>query len=166
LTEENIVVRTGTPAEVHNVMALAALATEENGLFKPNKIKLLHDIWAALNLEKGIMGIIGEPGTIPEAAILLRIDEIQYGDDPCLLEKAIYVHPDFRAAKGGRAAKLCDFALSIQKEFDIPLVIGIMSNNRTAAKVKLYERKFGPAQGAYWIIGAKTGQWVGEVPPE
>jgi len=166
MTEQSIIVRTGTPADVHDMMELARLATEENGLVKPNKIKLLQDIWAALNLERGIVGIIGEPGTVPEAAILLRIDEIQYGDDPCILEKAIYVHPDFRSAKGGRAAKLCDFALDMQKQFDMPLVIGILSNDRTEAKVRLYERKFGHAHGAYWIIGAKTGQWVGEVAPE
>lgn len=159
-----ITVRTGAPGDVHGMMELARLATVENGLFQPNPVKLLSDIWAALNLDHGIVGIIGEPSAVPEAAILMRIDQIQYGDEPAIIERAIYVHPDFRAAKGGRAARLCDFAMETQRALDMPLIIGIMSNTRTAAKVRLYERKFGPSQGAYWIIGAKTGQWVGETP--
>jgi hypothetical protein len=76
-----------------------------------------------------------------------------------LNEKAIFVHPDFRAAKCGRAAKLCDFAKQARAQLSLPLFIGILSTDKTEAKVRLYQRKFGAPSGAYWIIGAESGAW-------
>ena len=150
-------VRTGTPDDVHPMMALALAACEENGLTNPNPVKLLQEIWASLNLHHGIVGIIGEPGEQIEAAILMRIEALWYSDDLSVIERAVFVHPDYRSAKGGRAARLCDFAKSVQKQLDMPLLIGILSSQRTAAKVKLYERQFGEPSGAYWLYGGTTG---------
>lgn len=149
-----IKVRAGTPEDLDAMMALAMLAVDDNGLSAPNQIKILRDIWPALHLDHGIVGIIGNP---IEAAILLRVDCLWYSDEPVLLERSIFVHPDFRSAKGGRARLLCDFAYDASVELGLPLVIGILSNERTAGKVRLYERRFGPPAGAYWIVGARTG---------
>jgi uncharacterized protein YfaA (DUF2138 family) len=74
-----------------------------------------------------------------------------------LEERGIFVHPDFRAAKGGRARKLCEFSKFSAEKLGMPLLIGILSNHRTAGKVKLYGRIFGPPAGAYWLVDGKTG---------
>jgi hypothetical protein len=153
----DIEVRAGTPDDIHPMITLALAACAENGLTNPNPIKLLSEIWVALTRERGIVGIIGEPGKPIEAAILLRIEPLWYSDEPSIIERAIFVHPDFRAAKGGRASKLCDFAKNVQEQLAFPLLIGVLSSQRTEAKVRLYERKFGDAAGAYWIVGASTG---------
>ena len=159
--ENELFVRQGTPDDVHGVMDLALAATEENGLSKPNPIKLLSEIWASLNLHRGIVGIIGDEGKPLEAAILLRVESLWYTDELSLVERAIFVSPDFRQSKGGRgrAPVLCEFAKNAANLLGIPLVIGILSSQRTEAKRRLYERSFGQPSGYYWIVGAKTGDW-------
>lgn len=150
-------VRIGTPEDVDGMMQLAFSACEENGLTNPNPAKLLNEIWAGLTRNHGIVGIIGEPGKQFEAAILLRVEELWYSSDPSLVERAIFVHPEYRSAKGGRARKLCEFAKQAAMLLELPLVIGILSSQRTESKVRLYERQFGKPSGAYWIIGGHTG---------
>lgn len=155
----NIQVRTGTPADVHSVMELALMGSAENGFVRPNPQKLLAEIWPSLHLSGGIMGIIGDDKL--EGAILLRVNSLWYSDDLFLEERAIYVHPDFRSAKGGRAARLCEFAKKAAEKLGLPLMIGVLSNTRTAGKVRLYERQFGPQAGSYFLWNApKTGTVV------
>ena len=156
---EDIKVRTGTPEDIHGMMDLALQACEENGLTNPNPEKLLNQIWAALNQEHGIVGIIGKYGQPLEAAILLRTEALWYSDEFSLVERAVFVHPEYRSAKGGRARKLCEFAKKAAESLDIPLIIGVLSSDRTESKVRMYERLFGEYSGAYWIVGRRTGTW-------
>jgi hypothetical protein len=152
-----ITVRVGTPEDLDGVMALALGACAENGFVDPNPEKLIADIWPALNRERGIMGIIGEDHKSLEGAILLRIGKMWYSDRDVLEEKAIFIHPDFRSAKGGRASRLCEFSKRVAVDLDLPLIIGVLSNSRTEAKVRLYERQFGKPSGAFFLFNAKTG---------
>ena len=144
-------VRVGTPEDVDGVMELAILGSAENGWVRPNPAKLLKEIWPALNRDHGLMGVIGAPGETPEAVILLRTSVLWYSDDEVLEERAIFVHPDFRAAKGGRAARLCEFAKNVAGGLGMPLMIGVLSTHRTAGKVRLYERQFGTPAGAFFL---------------
>lgn len=155
----DIQVITGTPNDVHDVMELALMGSAENGFVRPNPEKLLAEIWPSLNLDHGIMGLIR--GERLEGAILLRVNCLWYSDDAFLEERAIYVHPEFRSAKGGRAARLCEFAKLAAQKLGLPLMIGVLSNTRTAGKVRLYERQFGPQAGSYFLWNApKTGTVV------
>jgi len=150
-------VRIGTPEDVDDIMNLALSACEENGFVEPNPAKLLQEIWHGLNLEKGVVGVIGDRGK-PEGAVLLRIGSMWYSDHEVLEERAIFIHPDFRAVKGGRARRLCEFSKQAADSLGIPLIIGVLSNNRTAGKVRMYQRIFGEPSGAFFLYGAKTGQ--------
>jgi len=150
-------VRIGTPADVHAVMDIALACAAENGLTNPNPIKLLQEVWAGLHQDGSIIGVIGESHEYVEAAILLRVESLWYSDDKSLIERAIIVRPEYRQAKGGRAKLLCEFAKKVAGKLDVPLLIGVLSNQRTEGKVRLYERQFGPSAGAYWIYGGKTG---------
>lgn len=149
-------VRVGDPADVHDMMALATSAAEENGMIEPSTQRMLEDIWAALNREQGIIGIIGPRGA-PEAAILMRIVTPWYSDKPLIEERGIFVHPDYRSAKGGRAARLVEFGKQIADRLKLPLLIGVLSNSRTAGKMRLYKRFFGEEAGIFFLYGAKTG---------
>lgn len=155
--EQEISVRIGTPSDVDGMMALAMAATEENAFISPSPKKLLESIWPALNRKHGLVGIIGMPEERLEGAILLNIGEMWYSEIPVIEEKAIFVHPDFRAAKGGRARHLAEFAKKVSNELSMPLAIGVLSNSRTEAKIRLYERVFGSPAGVYFLYGAKTG---------
>jgi len=153
---DDLGVRLGEPEEVHEIMAGALQACAENGFVHVNQVKLLREVWSALNLDNGLVGIIGEPGKI-EGGILLRVTEMWYSDDRVLEEKAIFILPEYRSAKGGRARRLCEFAKRAAKTLEIPLLIGVLSNNRTEAKVRLYERQFGKPDGAFFLYNARTG---------
>lgn len=152
-------IRIGTPADVHPMMELAMRACDENGFVDPNPQKLLADIWPALNLDNGLIGIIEDDGGPIEGAVLLRIGTMWYSDTPVIEEKAIFIHPDYRSAKGGRARRLCEFSKKTADTLEMPLIIGVLSNHRTEAKVRLYERQFGRPSGAFFLYNAKTGAY-------
>lgn len=149
----------GTPDDVEDIMDLALAACSENGFVQPNPLRLLREIWPALNRDRGIIGIVGVPGQKPHGAILLRIGNIWYSDDEILEERAVFIHPDYRSARGGRARKLCEFGKKVADELGIPLTIGVLSNERTEGKVRMYERIFGKPAGAYFLYGVRTGEW-------
>jgi len=153
---DQITVRTGTPEDIDAMMELAAAACQDNGLIDPSVPKMLTEIWAGLTHQRGIVGIIGKPGEKIEAAILLRIDQLWYSDKTSLVERAIFVAPEFRSAKGGRARLLCEFAKKVADTLELALVIGVISEHRAAGKVRLYERQFGQPSGAYWVYRGKS----------
>lgn len=150
-------VRLGTIDDLDGMMAIAMQAAIENGFIEPSPQRLLEDVYAALTLQRGVIGIIGDPGKPIEGAILLRMGTLWYSDEPTLEEKAIFVVPEYRAAKGGRAKKLAEFAKKYADGLGIPLTIGVLSNERTAGKIRLYQRIFGEPAGVYFLYGAKTG---------
>jgi hypothetical protein len=154
---EDLGVRIGEPEDVHPMMDLAMQACDENGFVNPNPQKLLAEMWPALNLDNGLVGIIQDEGEKLEGAILLRIGTMWYSDTPVLEEKAIFIHPDYRSAKGGRARRLCEFSKKAADTLGLPLIIGVLSNHRTEAKVRLYERQFGKPTGAFFLYNAQTG---------
>jgi hypothetical protein len=154
---EELGVRLGTPGDVDFMMDLAMQACDENGFVDPNPQKLLTEIWPALNLDNGLVGIIQDDGGVLEGAILLRIGNMWYSDEKVLEEKAIFIHPDYRSAKGGRARRLCEFSKQVANTLELPLIIGVLSNHRTEAKVRLYERQFGKPTGAFFLYNARTG---------
>ena len=155
--EPTLSVRLGTPDEEDKILELALQAWEENGIRSVNAEKMRAMIRPALYLWEGLVGVIGDPGQRVEAAILLRVCSMWYSDDKILEEKAIFVHPDFRHGKIGRARMLTEFSKQIADGLKIPLLIGVLSSHRTEAKVKLYERQFGSPAGAFFLYNAKTG---------
>lgn len=156
----DIKVRVGTPEDLDEIMKIAMVAVEENGFLNPNPGKLASEIWPALHQDHGIVGVIGEPGGLIEACVLLRIGQMWYSDTLVVEERAVFTHPEYRSAKGGRARKLCEFSKKVADDLGIPLIIGVLSNHRTEAKVRLYERQFGKPTGAFFLYGARTGEWM------
>lgn len=154
---EEVMVRTGVVEDFDGVMDLALAATEENAFVSPDIEKMAQIIWGALSVKTGICGVIGPVGGKLEGAVLLSVGELWYSKELILEEKAIYVDPDYRSAKGGRARKLAEFAKMTAERLSVPLAIGVLSNSRTEAKIRLYERVFGSPAGVYFLYGAKTG---------
>lgn len=154
---ENIHVRTATPEDEAGIMGLARLVNSENGVFKMDEEKVLNVVRPSLYLSGGIIGVIG-PRDYLQGVVVLRISQYWYSNVSFLEEMCVFVHPDYRAAKGGRARKLVEFAKSASEKLGMPLMIGILSNSRTDAKTRLYERQFGPPAGAFFLYGAQTGQ--------
>jgi hypothetical protein len=154
---EELYIRIGVPEDLDDLMQISMMASEENGFLAPNPGKLATEIWTALHQDHGIVGIIGPQNGMIQGAVLLRIGSMWYSDAPVVEEKAIFIHPEYRSAKGGRAKQLCDFSKKVSDSLGIPLIIGVLSNSRTEAKVRMYERQFGKPSGAFFLYGAKTG---------
>jgi hypothetical protein len=152
-----IEVRTGTPDDLDGMMAWAEAAAKDNAVVLPDRMKLLELFWNALNCQSGIVGIVGDPDKPIEGAILLTVGALWYSQEPVLEEKVVFVLPEFRAAKGGRARRLCEFSKQASRELNLPLMIGVLSNERTKGKMKLYERMFGQPAGVYFLYGGETG---------
>lgn len=158
IDKDGLEIRVATTDDMEEVMQLALAGCVENGFLNASPAKLAQDIWCALSRDHGLVGAIGKPNGKIEGVVVLRIGTMWYSDDPVVEEKAIFIHPDYRSAQGGRARKLCEFGKKMATEIGIPLIIGVLSNNRTEAKVRMYRRAFGPEAGAFFLYGAKTGE--------
>lgn len=153
--KEDLQIRLATPDDVHTIMKLAILGCEEAGISNLNQMMLLEDVWPALNVDGGLVGVIGKPGGEIEGFVLLRTGTRWYSNNLIIEEKLIFVHPDYRNAKGGRARRLCEFSQKAADALGLPLIIGVLSDIRTEAKIRMYERQFGKQTGAYWVYTPK-----------
>lgn len=158
MSEDNdLRIRIATPDDLDEIMSIALMACAENGYVNPNPAKMAAAIWPTLVQDRGICAVIGKPDGRIEGVVLLTIGSPWYSDSTVIEENAIFIHPDFRSAKGGRARKLCRFSKELADKLGCPLIIGVLSNHRTEAKVKMYEREFGPQSGAFFLYNATTG---------
>ena len=123
------------------------LMHEENGLFEMDNDSVREMVRKVLNRENGIIGVIDGEEEI-EAAVCLVIDKLWYAKTWCLNDVFNFVAPKYR--RSTRAKFLISFAKSYSDQVGIPLLMGIVSNVRTEAKIKLLERQLQKA-GAFFI---------------
>lgn len=156
------IIRIANVADLDRVMAVLEGVHKENGFVSMSQMKVLGDVWSALNQDNGLIGIIEAADGEIEGVVVLRLGKMWYSNDDVLEEKLVYVPPQYRAAKGGRARRLCDFSKSISDKIGIPLIIGVLSNERTKGKMRMYERIFGAPAGAFFLYGASTLKNAGQ----
>jgi len=155
-------VRVATRDDLLGIMELARIVHNENGLFDFNDTKVAEALWPQLSQTNGIIGVIGQRDHL-EGLVVLRVANYWYSDKQFLEEMCVFVHPDYRNAKESRVQKLIEFAKKVATDLELPLMIGVLSNTRTSAKIALYERNFGEPAGAFFLWGAKTGSTTEEV---
>ncbi len=151
-------VRLADALDVEELFELCQHLHEENFIFPMASHKVRAMLQGATRPEieqrRGIVGCIGDRGGI-EAAIFLEIDSLWYADEPGLIELFSYVRPEFRKSSNSR--DLIAWAMGMSNHFHLPLMIGIISNHRTEAKVRHYKRALGEPAGAFFLYGARTG---------
>lgn len=154
-------VRIATADDVGELLHLCKHLHEENFLFPMSDHKVLDMLVNAtrpeIELRRGIIGCIGEPGYV-QASIFLEINALWYSEDLGLIELFSYVKPEFRASNNSR--DLIAWAMAMSNHFRLPLMIGVISNHRTVAKVRHYKRALGEPAGAFFIHNATTGMGV------
>jgi N-acetylglutamate synthase-like GNAT family acetyltransferase len=150
-------IRLATTDDMDEVMRLAITACKENAFLNASSEALAREIYPALALDHGLCPVIGPPGGAIEGLALLRIGFMWYAPEIKILEeKAVFIYPQFRSAKGGRARRLVEYSKHAADSLGIPLIMGVLSGTRTAGKTKLYTRFFGEPMGAFWLYGAKA----------
>jgi hypothetical protein len=155
-------VRPAHPTDYDEIWKLFRLLHKENGVFTLSESKLdwlLQRVLLPHLIPKddsglrGYMGVIGPPGAL-EAFILMIIGSYWYTDELHLEELATFVHPNHRRSR--HAIALLNYSKHLSDGINIPLLIGIVSNQRTEAKVRLYRKHF-PEAGSFFLYGAHTG---------
>lgn len=145
------VVRIATRADEAEIVRLLHVMHAENGMHPLDERCASEFFSRAFDRKGGIIGVIGEPGGI-KAMIYLLVTRFWYTRDAHLEECFNYVRPDCR--KSDYAATLIKFAQRCSDEIKIPLVIGVLTNNRMESKVRLYRQKLGIPAGAFFVYGA------------
>lgn len=144
-------VRLALPEDREGIVSLTRLLHDENGLFAlaPTKVEVMLDRF--YKREGAIIGVIGDVGA-PVAVIYLSIHQPIYTNDWVLGEEFNFVHPDHRRTRHAR--NLIAYAKHLSDEAELPFVIGILSNQRTEAKIRLYEQVLEKA-GAFFVYNRK-----------
>lgn len=154
------IVRIAKPEDRLEVWRLLLQGHSENGIFslEPSKVEW----WINRMLEpealapwdtgpRGAIGVIGSVGHL-EALVFVVFGEYWYTRSKHLEEFIVYVDPECR--KSGHAKALVVWMKEQSDAIGLPLVSGIMSNTRTEAKVRLYERLL-PKVGAFFCYTGK-----------
>lgn len=143
-------VRVATPDDETEVMDLCHALHEENGLFSMDDDRVRGTLRMAFDKKGGLLGVIGDPGQI-EAMIYMLFAQFWYSTDWHLEELFSYCRPEYR--KSNNARHLIDFAKKCSDEIGLPLMIGIVSNTRTEAKIELYKRQLKKPVGSFFLYG-------------
>jgi hypothetical protein len=150
------IVRMARPYDAPEIWRLFLQVHRENGLFTlaPHKVTAMMD--RALHPElihphdtgpRAQIAVIGSPGKL-EAIIFVLISSMWYSDDLHLEELMVYVDPECR--QSGHAKACVDWMKSLADSLSLRLLTGIISKDRTAAKIRLYDRYL-PRIGAFYL---------------
>lgn len=140
-----------TPQDENAIFKMLCLAQKENGIFPMNERKVRDFIRLATEHKGGIIGIIEGKNYI-EASVGLVLENWWYTDEWSIGERWNFVHPNHR--KSDHAKKLIEFSKWVADEMKLNLEMGVISNERTEAKVRLYRRQL-PYAGAFFIYKAR-----------
>ena len=150
------VVRIAKPLDAPEIWRLFLQTHHENGMFTiaPQKVTQLMD--RALHPEmiplydtgpRAQIGVIGPPGRL-EAVVFILISSFWYSDDLHLEELLVYVDPECRASRHAQAC--LEWMKSLADSLRIPLLTGVISTEKTAHKIRFYDRKL-PRVGAFYF---------------
>ncbi len=145
-------VRTALPSDEEEVMDMCRALHSENALFEMNEDKVRAVLRIAFERRGGVLGVIGAPGAI-EAMIYMLISQLWYSEQTHLEELFSYCRPEYR--RSNNAKKLIQFSKKCAEAAGLPLVIGVLSNDRTEQKVKLYQRQFQKPAGSFFVYNSK-----------
>lgn len=142
-------VRKATPEDVEPMMVLLREMHAENGLAPLDGERVRQVLARGLVGHRAIIGVIRGKGVI-EASIGLYVGNWWYSQHEHVEDLWAFVSEPYR--KSEHAKSLLQWAKHASTLLERPLLMGVLSNERTAAKIKLYERQLGPAVGALFVV--------------
>lgn len=151
MDNSNVHVRVGTPADFDRVLALLIDMHAETGIGPLDLAHAVPVIRKGLARDRAIVGI-AEDGGHTAGSVGLFIGRWWYGGDDIASQHLEdcwnYVRPDFRRRPIARP--LIEFAKNAADRIGIPLLMGVLTDSRTEAKVRLYARQM-PQIGALYL---------------
>ena len=157
-TQSNI--RLAQPSDEAEIIRLIGLMHAEGG-WQPLDVDAVRETLArAFDRKGGILVVIGAPGHI-RAMMFVLITRWWFTRHNHLEELFNWVHPDHRNSDYAKLlieyAKAASDELSESMGRKVPLMMGVLTNRRMSAKVRLYRRFFGWPVGAFFLHNAA---WV------
>lgn len=154
------IVRVARPEDYIEVWRLLLTSHRENGQFPLAPDKVDYYVQRALVPDaippddpgpRGVFGVIGAPGATLEGLAFVTIACNWYTHVRHLEEMMVFVDPEHRQSNHARA--LIEWMKQQSDETKLKLLTGVISNERTEAKVRLYERMRLPKIGAFFLYG-------------
>lgn len=146
-------VRIATRSDEQEIVDLLHVMHFENGMMPLDETVSKEFFSLAFDRKGGIIGVIGPPGDI-RAMIYLLLTRFWYTSSMHIEECFNFIRPDSRRNTGRYAPTLINFAKKCADEIKVPLLIGVLTNHRMEAKVRLYRRSLGTPSGAFFVYGA------------
>lgn len=147
-------VRVATPADEPRLAELLRMMHQENGVAPLAEDLMQQAMRRGLSRDHAVVGVI-EEGDRLLASVGLFIGRWWYSHSEHLEDLWNFVHPDAR--RKPMARPLVEFAKSCADALEMPLLMGVLSDERTQAKVRLYQRQL-PFVGAVFLY--RPGQSV------
>lgn len=156
------IVRPAVPADQSEVWRLFRMHHEENALFPLSERKvqsLLDRILSPAQIAaddtgpRGLIGVIGPVGAL-EGMIMLVLGAAWYTDVITMDDCTNFVDPQHRRSEHARtliaySKHLVDTVRIGHPDFK--MILGVLSTERTAAKIRLYSREMGEPVGAFFM---------------
>lgn len=150
------VVRLAALADHGEIWRLLLMAHRENALFNlaPQKVEAF--VYRALYADRiaandtaprALIGVIGPKGKL-EALVFVLISQFWYSYDLHIEELIVYVDPECR--RSSHAKTMIQWMKDSADTLGIPLLTGILSTDRTEAKIRLYDKNL-PRVGAFYL---------------
>lgn len=141
-------VRIAVPEDEPELLRLMRLACEEDAqhVISEEKVRAV----VRLHFEKrgGMIGVVGDKGGELKGYLLMVVTPVWYSDEHQIQELSLFVAPEHR--KSSYAKQFMAFGKCVAEGLHLDLTIGVFSNSRTEAKVRLYGRQFQQA-GAFFM---------------
>lgn len=147
----NETVTIALPSDFTNLMAFLRLMHKENAIAPIVEKRVENILSRGLARDNAVIGVIRGPSGI-EASTGLYLGNFWYSDSIHIEDLWCFVHPDHR--RTSHAKDLLNFARWASTELGKPLLMGVLSTERTSAKVRLYNRALGAPAGALFVVNA------------
>lgn len=147
-------VRIADASDIEELFVLCCQMHDENFVLPMSETKvrdfLVNSTRPEIEKRSGVIGIVGDKGKI-QGAMGLAFESMWYSDEMCIWDMWTYVLPQYRSSSNSK--DLIAWAKMISDHFGYPLMIGILSNHRTEAKVRLFKKQLGTPAGTFFIYG-------------
>lgn len=155
-------VRIAGPSDFNEIWRLLMLSHEEGAVFTLAEDKVRWMVDRLLYPERsppgdprvrGVIGVIGSMQRLKGLA-LLCLSSMWYSHDMFIEELTVYVDPEHR--KSDCAQILIGWMKKQVDEVGLPLISGVVSNDRTEGKCRFYRRQL-PKAGEFFMLPPKGG---------
>ena len=159
-------VRLATPTDANELWRLTMMAHKENALrslaldriqWMMNRVLYPELIPPGDMGPRGVIGVIGSEAVLKALAVMI-IGQFWYTHEKHLEELIVYCDPKFRREHHDGKYHIEALVQWMKDQTDhtgLPLLTGVLSNDRAEAKVRLYRRLLGNPIGAFFFVTPK-----------